>query len=98
MAPDVRGASLTTLAAGVAAKTWKSRDLVEAYLDRIARLDNKLGCFLLLDSAGARRGADAIDRKIAAGESVGTARRRAHRAQGHLRHAWDRNHSGGRRF
>jgi len=71
MAPDVRGASLTALAAGVAAKTWKSRDLVEAYLDRIARLDKKLGCFLLIDSDGARRGADAIDRKIADGESVG---------------------------
>ena len=71
MAPDVRGASLTALAAGVAAKTWKARDLVEAYLDRIARLDKKLGCFLLIDGEGARRAADAIDRKIAAGESVG---------------------------
>jgi aspartyl-tRNA(Asn)/glutamyl-tRNA(Gln) amidotransferase subunit A len=71
MAPDVRGASLTALAAGVAAKTWKSRDLVEAYLDRIARLDKKLGCFLLIDGEGARKGRDAIDKKIAAGESVG---------------------------
>jgi hypothetical protein len=71
MAADVRGASLTALAAGVAAKTWKARDLVEAYLDRIARLDKKLGCFLLVDGDGARKKADAIDKKIAAGESVG---------------------------
>jgi aspartyl-tRNA(Asn)/glutamyl-tRNA(Gln) amidotransferase subunit A len=71
MAPDVRGASLTALAAGVAAKNWKSRDLVEAYLERIARLDKKLGCFLLIDGEGARTKADAIDKKIAAGESVG---------------------------
>jgi aspartyl-tRNA(Asn)/glutamyl-tRNA(Gln) amidotransferase subunit A len=71
MAADVRGASLTALAAGVAAKTWKSRDLVDAYLDRIARLDKKLGCFLLIDGEGARKQADAIDKKVAAGESVG---------------------------
>ena len=72
MAPDVRGASLTALAAGVATKTWKSRDLVEAYLERIARLDKNLGCFLLIDGEGARAKADAIDKKIAAGESVGS--------------------------
>ena len=54
MAPDVRGASLVALAEGVAAKKWKSRDLVEAYLDRIARLDKKIGAFLLLDADGAR--------------------------------------------
>ncbi|HEY5283981.1 MAG TPA: Asp-tRNA(Asn)/Glu-tRNA(Gln) amidotransferase subunit GatA, partial [Polyangia bacterium] len=71
MALEVRGASLTALAAGVAARTWKARDLVEAYLDRVARLDKKLGCFLLVDGEGARRAADAIDRKVAAGESLG---------------------------
>jgi aspartyl-tRNA(Asn)/glutamyl-tRNA(Gln) amidotransferase subunit A len=72
MAPDLRGASLTGLAAGVAARTWKARDLVEGYLDRIARLDKKLGCFLLIDGEGARKKADAIDKKLAAGESVGS--------------------------
>ncbi len=71
MAPEVRGATLTELAAGVAAKKWKSRDLVEAYLDRIGKLDPKLGCFLLVDAAGARKAADAVDKKIAAGEAVG---------------------------
>jgi aspartyl-tRNA(Asn)/glutamyl-tRNA(Gln) amidotransferase subunit A len=71
MAPEIRGATLTELAAGVAARTWKSRDLVEAYLDRIARLDKNLGCFLLVDAEGARRAADAVDKKIAAGTSVG---------------------------
>ena len=71
MTPEVRGVSLVELAEGVAAKKWKSRDLVEAYLDRIARLDPKLGCFLLVDGDGARRAADAMDRKIAAGEAVG---------------------------
>jgi len=69
--PEVRGASLRELAAGIVARKWKSRDLVDAYLDRIKRLDEKLGCFLLVDEAGARKAADAIDRKVAAGESLG---------------------------
>jgi aspartyl-tRNA(Asn)/glutamyl-tRNA(Gln) amidotransferase subunit A len=71
MALDVRGATLTDLAAGVAAKKWKARDLVEAYLDRVAKLDKKLGCFLLVDADGARRAADLVDKKVAAGESIG---------------------------
>ncbi len=71
MAPEVRGATLTALAAGVAAGKWKSRDLVEAYLARIDQLDAKLGCFLLVDRAGARRAADDVDRRIASGEPVG---------------------------
>ena len=71
MGVDVRGASLTELAAGVVARTWKARDLVESYLHRIAQLDGKLGCFLLIDGDGARLAADAIDRRIAAGEFVG---------------------------
>jgi aspartyl-tRNA(Asn)/glutamyl-tRNA(Gln) amidotransferase subunit A len=71
MAVEVRGASLTELAAGVSAKKWKARDLVDAYLERIAKLDTKIGCFLLVDAEGARRAADVVDKKIAAGESVG---------------------------
>jgi aspartyl-tRNA(Asn)/glutamyl-tRNA(Gln) amidotransferase subunit A len=71
MAPEVRGATLTELAAGVAEKKWKSRDLVESYLERIAKLDTKLGCFLRLDADGARKAADAVDKKIAAGDAVG---------------------------
>ena len=65
MAPvalDVVGAPVTALAAGVREGRWKARDLVEASLDRIARLDPALGCFLLVDAEGARRRADQIDR------------------------------------
>ncbi len=71
MAPEVRGASLLALAEGVATRKWKARDLVEAYLDRIARLDPKLGAYLRVDAAGARAAADAIDAKVAAGEALG---------------------------
>jgi aspartyl-tRNA(Asn)/glutamyl-tRNA(Gln) amidotransferase subunit A len=65
MAPaalDMVGAPVTALAAGVREGRWKARDLVEASLDRIARLDPALGCFLLVDAEGARRRADEIDR------------------------------------
>jgi aspartyl-tRNA(Asn)/glutamyl-tRNA(Gln) amidotransferase subunit A len=72
MAPEVRGLSLVEQAEGVANKKWKSRDLVEAYLDRIARLDKTIGAFLLVDAAGARRAADAIDQQVAAGAALGT--------------------------
>jgi aspartyl-tRNA(Asn)/glutamyl-tRNA(Gln) amidotransferase subunit A len=71
MALEIKGLSLVAQAEGVAAKKWKSRDLVEAYLDRIAKVDGKIGAFLLVDAEGARRSADAIDHKLAAGEPVG---------------------------
>jgi aspartyl-tRNA(Asn)/glutamyl-tRNA(Gln) amidotransferase subunit A len=70
-APDLAGASIATLAAGVRAGTWRARDLVEGYLDRVARLDRGLGCFLLVDAEGARRRADEVDARVAAGGDPG---------------------------
>ena len=69
--PELRGASIASLASGVRDRRWKSRELVEAYLDRIARLDGPLGSFLLVDAAGARRKADEVDARIAAGADPG---------------------------
>jgi aspartyl-tRNA(Asn)/glutamyl-tRNA(Gln) amidotransferase subunit A len=70
-APALAGASITALAAGVRAGRWKARDLVDAYLDRIERLDGKVGSFLLVDAAGARRRADEIDAQVAGGGDPG---------------------------
>jgi aspartyl-tRNA(Asn)/glutamyl-tRNA(Gln) amidotransferase subunit A len=70
-APELRGATLATLAAGVRERRWRSRDLVEGYLERIARMDGKLGSFLRVDAAGARAAADAVDARIAAGQDAG---------------------------
>ncbi|MES1204522.1 MAG: Asp-tRNA(Asn)/Glu-tRNA(Gln) amidotransferase subunit GatA [Pseudomonadota bacterium] len=67
----VRGAGIAGLAAGVRSGKWKARDLVEAYLDRIARLDGALNTFLLVDADGARRRGDEVDAAIAAGRPVG---------------------------
>jgi aspartyl-tRNA(Asn)/glutamyl-tRNA(Gln) amidotransferase subunit A len=70
-APDLRGATIADLAAGVRARRYRARDLVEGYLERIARLDGGLGCFLLVDAEAVRRKADAIDARVAAGGDPG---------------------------
>ncbi len=68
---DVRGAGALALADGVRAGKWRARDVVDRYLDRIARLDPALGCYLLVDAAGARRQADAVDAAQKAGRDPG---------------------------
>jgi aspartyl-tRNA(Asn)/glutamyl-tRNA(Gln) amidotransferase subunit A len=69
--PQVKGASIAELADGVRARKWKARELVESFLDRIARLDGRLGCYLLVDADGARRRADQVDATVAAGRDPG---------------------------
>ena len=69
--PDVRTAGISALAERVRARQVKARDLTEAYLDRIARFDGALGTFLLVDAAGARARADAVDRALGDGQDVG---------------------------
>jgi aspartyl-tRNA(Asn)/glutamyl-tRNA(Gln) amidotransferase subunit A len=69
--PEVRGAAIGALAAGVRAGKWRARALTEAYLDRIARLDGVLGTYLHVDADGARRKADAVDAVVAAGRDPG---------------------------
>ena len=68
---DVRGTSIAAIADGVRAGKLRARDVTEAYLDRIARLDPALGCYLLVDAAGARGRADAVDAARAAGRDPG---------------------------
>ncbi len=70
-APDLTTTSLVAQATGVREGKWKARDLVDGYLDRIARLDPKIGSYLLVDAVGARRTADAIDARRAAGGDIG---------------------------
>ncbi|MEN5081985.1 amidase [Bosea sp. TWI1241] len=68
---DLTSASLTALAAGLAAGTFTSRQLADHYLDRIRRLDGALNAFVLVDEAGARHLAEAADRRRAAGYPLG---------------------------
>lgn len=69
--PEVRGASIASLAEAVRERRTRARDLTEAYLDRIEKLGQQLGAYLLLDAEGARKRADEVDSAVAAGQPVG---------------------------
>jgi aspartyl-tRNA(Asn)/glutamyl-tRNA(Gln) amidotransferase subunit A len=66
-----RGATAVAIADAVRAGKCRARDVAEQYLDRIARLDGALGCYLLVDAEGARRRADAVDAALKAGRDPG---------------------------
>ena len=58
--------SATDIAARVAAGEASAREIVDCYLDRIARLDPELGAYLALDGERARQRALQLRRRIAA--------------------------------
>ena len=68
---DIKGARIATLAEGVRSGKLKARELTEAYLDRVKAVDPQLNSYLLIDGAGARLQADAIDKAVAGGEAEG---------------------------
>jgi amidase len=63
--------SAVQLAAGIRAREFSSRDLLELYLDRIARLDGDVHAVVTLDADRARDAADAADAAVAHGELLG---------------------------
>src|SRR3546814_5024245 len=63
--------SLTSLAAGMRAGAFSSRDIVEACLRRIDALDPQLNAFLRVESEAALIEAEACDRELAAGKPRG---------------------------
>ncbi|HEY0706096.1 MAG TPA: Asp-tRNA(Asn)/Glu-tRNA(Gln) amidotransferase subunit GatA [Polyangia bacterium] len=70
-APDVINTTLTEQAHGVREGRFSARDLVDAYLARIERIDGRLGAYLRVDAAGARQQADAVDADKRAGKALG---------------------------
>lgn len=68
---DWSRASLTDTAAAIASGATSARNVVEATLDRISRLDPLLRCFIEIDAAGARAAADVADRCQKAGSKLG---------------------------
>jgi len=68
---DFSRASLTETADAIATGKTTSRDVVEACLDRITRLNDKLGCFVEIDAKGARAAADAADKQTREGQVIG---------------------------
>jgi aspartyl-tRNA(Asn)/glutamyl-tRNA(Gln) amidotransferase subunit A len=63
--------SLTECASAIADKVVKSRDVTECCLDRIARLNPLLNCFVEVDGDGARIMADSADRWQGDGKPLG---------------------------
>jgi aspartyl-tRNA(Asn)/glutamyl-tRNA(Gln) amidotransferase subunit A len=68
---EPRGATIATIAAGVRGGRLRAREVTDAFLDRIAREDAALGCYVRVDAEGARRSADAVDAAIKAGRDPG---------------------------
>src|SRR5260370_13234770 len=68
---DWSRAPLTEAANAIAAGKTTSRDVVEACLDRIARLNDRLNCFVDIDWKGAPAAADAADRSQRSGAALG---------------------------
>ncbi|PRY40243.1 amidase [Geodermatophilus tzadiensis] len=61
----------TELAALVREREVSARELLEAHLARIERVDPQVNAIVTLDAEGARAAADAADAALAAGEEVG---------------------------
>jgi amidase len=61
----------TELAGMLRAREVSARELLDAHLDRIERLNPAVNAIVTLDADGARAAADAADAALAAGESVG---------------------------
>jgi amidase len=61
----------TELAAMIRGKEVSARELLEAHLDRIDRVNPSLNAIVTLDADGARAAADAADAALAAGEPLG---------------------------
>jgi amidase len=61
----------TDLAALVRKREVSARELLEAHLARIERVDPQVNAIVTLDAEGARAAADAADAALAAGEDVG---------------------------
>jgi amidase len=61
----------TELAGMLRAREISARELMDAHLDRIDRLNPDLNAVVTLDAEGARAAADAADAALAAGDAVG---------------------------
>jgi amidase len=68
---DVCTRPATELAAMLRAREISARELLEAHLDRIERVNPSVNAIVTLDAEGARTAADAADAALAAGEPVG---------------------------
>lgn len=68
---DPASATIASISTGVRGGKLRARDVAESYLERIAREDAALNCYVRVDAEGARRSADAVDAAVKAGRDPG---------------------------
>lgn len=66
---DLTRLTITETIDGLKQKSFSSREVTSAYLDRIKKLDTELHAYLTIDEEGVLKQADEADKKIAAGEA-----------------------------
>jgi aspartyl-tRNA(Asn)/glutamyl-tRNA(Gln) amidotransferase subunit A len=69
--PRAATSTIASIAPAVRAGKLRAREVADAYLERIAREDAALGCYVRVDAEGARRTADAVDAAVKAGRDPG---------------------------
>jgi len=67
----VASGHVAEIATAVRGGQVRAREVFECYLDRIAKHDGTLGCYLRVDADGARRRGDGVDAALASGATVG---------------------------
>jgi aspartyl-tRNA(Asn)/glutamyl-tRNA(Gln) amidotransferase subunit A len=68
---ELIGLSAAELAQQISTGEVSAREVTQAHLDRISKVDNELHAFLTVDSEGALRTADEVDKQRAGGEQLG---------------------------
>jgi amidase len=68
---DIISASAGELAEAIRSKKWRSKEIVEAHLERIAAVNPKLNAVVQLTADAARKDADEADAALARGEIKG---------------------------
>lgn len=61
----------TEIAAGVSSKKFSAKDVAQAALDAIKKTNKELNAYISVLEESAQAQAQAIDKKIAAGQAVG---------------------------
>jgi hypothetical protein len=68
---DITSSSASELAEAIRSKKWSSKEIVEAHLERIAKVNPKLNAVVQLTAEAARKEADEADAALARGEIKG---------------------------
>lgn len=70
MISDLHWKSMSELAAGLRAREFSGRELVQTYLDRISALDDRVHAFVTVAAEEALRAGDLVDQRLARGDAV----------------------------